>query len=120
VHNSSIGLLFGAKPKLISSIMYMVYRLIAKYRPTMPVLSVVIPRLKTNQLRWSFTGAFEVHLFLLYICYSVHVLGAWIMWSISGCLAFSHTCNKIVILKAEEQHTSSECEYLTTFLEVFY
>ncbi|TVU50853.1 hypothetical protein EJB05_02244 [Eragrostis curvula] len=34
-------------------------RLIAKYRPSMPVLSVVIPRLKTNQLRWSFTGAFE-------------------------------------------------------------
>ncbi|PKU79541.1 pyruvate kinase 1, cytosolic [Dendrobium catenatum] len=34
-------------------------RLIAKYRPTMPVISVVIPRLKTNQLRWSFTGAFE-------------------------------------------------------------
>ena len=26
----------------------------------MPVLSVVIPRLKTNQLRWSFTGALEV------------------------------------------------------------
>ncbi|CAI9091251.1 OLC1v1026222C1 [Oldenlandia corymbosa var. corymbosa] len=35
-------------------------RLIAKYRPTMPVLSVVIPRLKTNQLRWTFSGAFEV------------------------------------------------------------
>ncbi|RDY02856.1 Pyruvate kinase 1, cytosolic [Mucuna pruriens] len=34
-------------------------RLIAKYRPTMPVLSVVIPRLTTNQLKWSFTGAFE-------------------------------------------------------------
>ncbi|KAL0322014.1 UNVERIFIED_CONTAM: Pyruvate kinase, cytosolic [Sesamum calycinum] len=34
-------------------------RLIAKYRPTMPVLSVVIPRLKTDQLRWTFTGAFE-------------------------------------------------------------
>ncbi|KAG2555807.1 hypothetical protein PVAP13_8NG033900 [Panicum virgatum] len=34
-------------------------RLISKYRPSMPVLSVVIPRLKTNQLRWSFTGAFE-------------------------------------------------------------
>ncbi|CAO2145571.1 unnamed protein product [Urochloa humidicola] len=34
-------------------------RLIAKYRPSMPVLSVVIPRLKTNQLKWSFTGAFE-------------------------------------------------------------
>lgn len=26
----------------------------------MPVLSVVIPRLKSNQLKWSFTGAFEV------------------------------------------------------------
>ena len=37
-----------------------VCRLISKYRPSMPVLSVVIPRLKTNQLRWSFTGAFEV------------------------------------------------------------
>lgn len=34
-------------------------RMIAKYRPTMPVLSVIIPRLKTNQLRWTFTGAFE-------------------------------------------------------------
>ncbi|XP_011094439.1 pyruvate kinase 1, cytosolic [Sesamum indicum] len=34
-------------------------RLIAKYRPTMPVLSVVIPRLRTNQLKWSFSGAFE-------------------------------------------------------------
>ncbi|PIN06013.1 Pyruvate kinase [Handroanthus impetiginosus] len=34
-------------------------RLIAKYRPTMPVLSVVIPRLRTNQLRWTFSGAFE-------------------------------------------------------------
>ncbi|CAN1860353.1 Pyruvate kinase 1, cytosolic, partial [Linum perenne] len=38
-------------------------RLIAKYRPTMPVISVVIPRLKTNQLKWSFTGAFESNLF---------------------------------------------------------
>ncbi|KAG5533101.1 hypothetical protein RHGRI_027362 [Rhododendron griersonianum] len=35
-------------------------RLIAKYRPTMPVISIVVPRLKTNQLRWTFTGAFEV------------------------------------------------------------
>ncbi|KAI8539717.1 hypothetical protein RHMOL_Rhmol09G0204500 [Rhododendron molle] len=34
-------------------------RLIAKYRPTMPVISIVVPRLKTNQLRWTFTGAFE-------------------------------------------------------------
>ncbi|XVF76299.1 hypothetical protein PTKIN_Ptkin13bG0255300 [Pterospermum kingtungense] len=39
-------------------------RLIAKYRPTMPVLSVVIPRLKTNQLRWSFSGAFEMQLIM--------------------------------------------------------
>ncbi|XVE96528.1 hypothetical protein REPUB_Repub02eG0230200 [Reevesia pubescens] len=39
-------------------------RLIAKYRPTMPVLSVVIPRLKTNQLKWSFTGAFEMQLIM--------------------------------------------------------
>ncbi|KAK6131848.1 hypothetical protein DH2020_034401 [Rehmannia glutinosa] len=34
-------------------------RLIAKYRPTMPVISVVIPRLKSNQLHWTFSGAFE-------------------------------------------------------------
>ncbi|PRQ56354.1 putative pyruvate kinase [Rosa chinensis] len=34
-------------------------RLISKYRPTMPVLSVVIPRVKTNQLRWTFSGAYE-------------------------------------------------------------
>lgn len=34
-------------------------RLLSKYRPPMPVLSVVIPRLKTNQLNWTFTGAFE-------------------------------------------------------------
>ncbi|XP_020212293.1 pyruvate kinase 1, cytosolic isoform X2 [Cajanus cajan] len=33
-------------------------RLIAKYRPTMPVISVVIPHLMTNQLKWSFSGAF--------------------------------------------------------------
>ncbi|VFQ80269.1 unnamed protein product [Cuscuta campestris] len=34
-------------------------RLIAKYKPTMPVLSVVIPLMKSNQLRWTFSGAFE-------------------------------------------------------------
>ncbi|XP_045828863.1 pyruvate kinase 1, cytosolic-like [Trifolium pratense] len=34
-------------------------RLLAKYRPTMPVISVVVPQLKTNQLRWTFTGAFQ-------------------------------------------------------------
>lgn len=27
----------------------------------MPVISVVIPQLKTNQLRWTFTGAFQVY-----------------------------------------------------------
>ena len=32
-------------------------RLISKYRPTMPVLTVVIPRLTTDHLRWSFSGA---------------------------------------------------------------
>lgn len=31
----------------------------------MPVISVVIPRLKTNQLRWTFSGAFEVHCFCM-------------------------------------------------------
>ncbi|MFS8008399.1 putative pyruvate kinase [Helianthus anomalus] len=36
-------------------------KLSAKYRPTMPVLSVVIPHLKTNQLRWTFTCGFEVN-----------------------------------------------------------
>jgi pyruvate kinase len=35
-------------------------RLIAKYRPDMPVLTVVIPKLTTNQLKWTFTGAFQV------------------------------------------------------------
>lgn len=34
-------------------------RLIAKYRPSMPVLVVVIPKLSTNQLRWTFSGAFQ-------------------------------------------------------------
>ncbi|KAK9126517.1 hypothetical protein Scep_015363 [Stephania cephalantha] len=34
-------------------------RLIAKYKPTMPILSVVIPQIKSNQLQWNFTGAFE-------------------------------------------------------------
>ncbi|BBN16075.1 pyruvate kinase [Marchantia polymorpha subsp. ruderalis] len=34
-------------------------RLIAKYKPSMPVLVVVIPKLTTNHLRWSFTGAFQ-------------------------------------------------------------
>ncbi|KAL5546546.1 hypothetical protein UlMin_006233 [Ulmus minor] len=32
-------------------------RLIAKYRPTMPVFAVVFPRLQTNALKWSFTSS---------------------------------------------------------------
>lgn len=33
-------------------------KLLSKFKPSMPVLSVVIPRLTTNQLKWAFTGAF--------------------------------------------------------------
>ncbi|KAK9291115.1 hypothetical protein L1049_009302 [Liquidambar formosana] len=32
-------------------------RLIAKYRPSVPVFAVVIPRLRTNSWKWSFTGS---------------------------------------------------------------
>ncbi|KAL7225414.1 hypothetical protein ACSBR1_020732 [Camellia fascicularis] len=32
-------------------------RLIAKYRPLVPVFAVVIPRLRTNSLKWTFTGS---------------------------------------------------------------
>ncbi|XP_058205662.1 pyruvate kinase 2, cytosolic-like [Rhododendron vialii] len=32
-------------------------RLIAKYRPSVPVFAVVIPRLSTNSLKWTFTGS---------------------------------------------------------------
>ena len=39
----------------------------------MPVLSVVIPRLQTNQLCWTFTGAFEVHNFYLFIYFKASV-----------------------------------------------
>eukprot|EP00475_Leptophrys_vorax_P038353 TRINITY_DN6744_c0_g3_i1.p1 TRINITY_DN6744_c0_g3~~TRINITY_DN6744_c0_g3_i1.p1 ORF type:complete len:372 (-),score=42.37 TRINITY_DN6744_c0_g3_i1:371-1447(-) len=34
-------------------------RLVAKYKPTMATLVVVVPRLSTNQLKWSFTGAYQ-------------------------------------------------------------
>ncbi|EEF33220.1 pyruvate kinase, putative [Ricinus communis] len=34
-------------------------RLIAKYRPPVPVFAVVIPRLRSNTLKWSFTGSAE-------------------------------------------------------------
>ncbi|KAI4319629.1 hypothetical protein MLD38_033208 [Melastoma candidum] len=32
-------------------------RLIAKYRPPMPVVALVIPRLQANSIRWTFTGS---------------------------------------------------------------
>ncbi|KAF2308203.1 hypothetical protein GH714_036763 [Hevea brasiliensis] len=32
-------------------------RLIAKYRPPVPVFAVVIPRLRSNSLKWTFTGS---------------------------------------------------------------
>ncbi|KAF7848094.1 hypothetical protein BT93_L2304 [Corymbia citriodora subsp. variegata] len=32
-------------------------RLIAKYRPTVPVVAIVTPRLQANSLRWTFSGA---------------------------------------------------------------
>ena len=31
-------------------------RLVAKYRPTVPILCVVVPKLSTNGLQWRFTG----------------------------------------------------------------
>lgn len=55
-----LPLIFTNLGKTILNLTRALFRLIAKYRPTMPVLSVVIPRLKTNQLKWSFSGAFEV------------------------------------------------------------
>ncbi|KAK4749864.1 hypothetical protein SAY87_027313 [Trapa incisa] len=32
-------------------------RLIAKYRPPMPIVAIVVPRLRSNSLRWTFTGS---------------------------------------------------------------
>lgn len=40
-------------------------RLVSKYKPSMPCLVVVVPRLSTNQLRWKFTGAFQARQCLL-------------------------------------------------------
>lgn len=34
-------------------------RLIAKYRPVLPVFAVVIPRLSTNALKWTFSGTLQ-------------------------------------------------------------
>eukprot|EP00897_Mesotaenium_endlicherianum_P004723 jgi/Mesen1/4279/ME000022S03560 len=40
-------------------------KLIAKYKPSMPALVVVIPKLTTDQLTWKFTGAFQARQCLL-------------------------------------------------------
>lgn len=36
-------------------------RMLAKYRPPMPILSVIFPRLRTDSLKWTFTGESEAH-----------------------------------------------------------
>ncbi|GMH42539.1 hypothetical protein BSKO_10458 [Bryopsis sp. KO-2023] len=40
-------------------------RMVAKYRPPMPILSVVFPRLHSNALKWSVTGQAEARQVLL-------------------------------------------------------
>ncbi|KAJ7549454.1 hypothetical protein O6H91_07G053800 [Diphasiastrum complanatum] len=40
-------------------------RLLAKYRPSMPVLAVVVPKLTTNSLRWKFSGQFQARQILV-------------------------------------------------------
>ncbi|XP_031278497.1 pyruvate kinase 1, cytosolic-like isoform X2 [Pistacia vera] len=72
-------------------------RMIAKYRPTMPVISVVIPRLKTNQLRWSFTGAFEAR-------QSLVVRGLFPMLADSQHLAGSTGASNESVLKVALDH----------------
>lgn len=39
-------------------------RLIAKYRPPMPIVAIVIPHLRANSLKWSFTGSSQVDFLL--------------------------------------------------------
>ncbi|KAL1813264.1 hypothetical protein DCAR_0625562 [Daucus carota subsp. sativus] len=72
-------------------------RLIAKYRPTMPILSVVIPRLKTNQLRWCFSGAFEAR-------QSLVVRGLFPMLADPRHPAESHTVTNESVLKVALDH----------------
>ena len=47
------------------------YRLVAKYRPTMPVFAVVSSRLRTDSLKWSFTSSSQVHQLFLLICLAI-------------------------------------------------
>lgn len=49
--NASVIVVFTSSGK--------VARLVSKYRPSMPVLVVVIPRLSTDKMRWTFTGAIQ-------------------------------------------------------------
>ncbi|KAF3624313.1 putative mRNA cap guanine-N7 methyltransferase 2-like isoform X1 [Capsicum annuum] len=76
VYNEDVYFKRDVKYVLLSKLRHMLFiicftslwraaRLIAKYRPTMPVLFVVIPQLKTNQLRWTFSGAFQARQSLL-------------------------------------------------------
>ncbi|MQL83674.1 hypothetical protein Taro_016158 [Colocasia esculenta] len=34
-------------------------KLVAKYRPPMPILAVVVPRLRVNSMKWSFSGTLQ-------------------------------------------------------------
>lgn len=46
--------------QLADSCKLMFFRLIAKYRPPVPVFAVVIPRLRSNSLKWTCTGSAQV------------------------------------------------------------
>lgn len=77
----SINVLINFPPCIFTHVLmtslngsHALFRLIAKYRPTMPVLSVVIPRLKTDQLKWSFSGAFEVRYLDLNSCLMIIII----------------------------------------------
>ena len=55
----------------------------------MHVLSVIIPRLQTNQLQWTYTGAFEVHNFYLFFYFEASVaatLSYFIFFQSSSCI----------------------------------
>ncbi|KGN48226.1 pyruvate kinase 2, cytosolic [Cucumis sativus] len=75
-------------------------RLIAKYRPTMPVISVVIPRLKTDQLRWSLSGAFEARQSLI-------IRGLFPVLADPQHLADSNNATNESVLKAALDHGKS-------------
>ena len=95
-----------------------VCRLISKYRPSMPVLSVVIPRLKTNQLRWSFTGAFEVRERPFPLVFFIRLSTCLYMWNLGisnigmQIISYWHlTFNIIVQVSVEEQQSIYGIQY---------